>query len=208
MAIFADRVAAGRELARSLAAWEGGDAVVAGIPRGGVVVAAQVARSLGLVLGAVVVRKLGAPGQEEFAVGAIAEGVRVLTEHAARPGVVTPAQLATVEASEREELRRRSELFGGAGSFHGRTVLVVDDGVATGSTAMAACRSLRAGGAGRVVLAVPVAPAEWSPEADTVDEYVCPHRMRRFWAVGEFYDDFAQTSDAEVVELLSPDLRA
>jgi putative phosphoribosyl transferase len=208
MAIFADRIAAGRELARSLADWRHPDALVAGIPRGGIVVAAEVARALDLALVAVVVRKLGAPGQQEFAVGAIADDVRVLTEHAARPGIVTPAQLAAVESSERDELRRRSDLFGGAGSVVGRTVLVVDDGVATGSTAMAACRSLRARGAGEIVLAVPVAPAEWMPDADAVDAYVCPHRMRGFWAVGEFYENFAQTSDAEVVELLSRDLRA
>ncbi len=207
MAIFADRVAAGRELATSLAPWRGTDAVVAGIPRGGVVVAAEVARSLGLPLSTVVVRKLGAPAQEEFAVGAIAEDVRVLTPQAARPGLVTPAQLAEVEAAEREELRRRSELFGGAESVTGRTGFVVDYGIATGATATAACRSLKARGAERVVLAAPVAPADWRPDPDAVDEYVCPHRMSRFWAVGEFYDDFTQTSDAEVVGLLSHDLR-
>lgn len=208
MAIFVDRAAAGRELATALAAWHGTDALVAGIPRGGIVVAAEVARALGLPLTAVVVRKLGAPQHEEFAVGAIAEEVRVLTDQATRPGIVTPDELASVEAAERTELQRRSRLFGGGQDVVGRTVIVVDDGVATGATATAACRSLRARGAGQVVLATPVAPADWEPEPGTVDVYVCPHRIRRFWAVGEFYEDFAQTSDAEVVELLSPDLRA
>jgi putative phosphoribosyl transferase len=208
MAIFVDRAAAGRELATVLAAWRGTDALVAGIPRGGIVVAAEVARALGLPLTAVVVRKLGAPQHEECAVGAIAEEVRVLTEQATRPGIVTPDQLASVEAAERAELQRRSRLFGTGQDVAGRTVIVVDDGVATGATATAACRSLRARGADQVVLAAPVAPADWEPEPGTVDVYVCPHRMRRFSAVGEFYDDFAQTSDAEVVELLSPDLRA
>lgn len=180
---------------------------MAGIPRGGVVVAAAVARDLGLPLTAVVVRKLGAPEHEEFAVGAIADQVRGLNEHASRPAVVTPEQLTRVEAAERAELRRRAALFGSAEEVEGRTVIVVDDGIATGATATAACRSLKARGVGRVVLAVPVAPAEWEPAEDAVDAYICPHRVRRFWAVGEFYDDFAQTSDAEVVRLLSHDPR-
>lgn len=208
MAIFADRTAAGRELASALAHWRDSGAVVAGIPRGGVVVAAEVARALHLRLIAAVVRKLGAPDREEFAVGAIADDVRVLSEYARRPGVVTPDQLAAVEKAERAELRRRTDLFGDIGEVTATTVIVVDDGIATGATATAACRSLKARGAARVVLAAPVAPAEWTPEPEAVDEYVCPHRMRRFWAVGEFYDDFAQTSDAEVVELLSRDPRA
>lgn len=207
MAIFADRVAAGRELAGTLVAWRGADAIVAGIPRGGVVVAAEVARAMSSPLSAVVVRKLGAPEHAEFAVGAIAADVRVLTEHARRPGMVTPDQLASVEAVERDELRRRTSLFGSVPAVAGRVVIVVDDGIATGATATAACRSLRALGAGEVVLAVPVAPAEWTPDPEAVDEYVCPHRERRFWAVGEYYEDFAQTSDTEVVELLSHDLR-
>lgn len=207
MAIFADRAAAGRELAGALEEWRDSDAVVAGIPRGGVVVAAAVARALGLTLTAVVVRKLGAPDHEEFAVGAIADDVRVLNEHATRPGIVTAEQLASVEANERAELRRRADLFGRGEEVAGRAVIVVDDGIATGATATAACRSVKARGAERVVLAVPVAPAEWEPDPAVVDVYACPHRMRRFWAVGEFYDDFTQTTDAEVVEMLSHDLR-
>lgn len=208
MAIFADRTAAGVDLAAELAAWRGQDAVVAGIPRGGIVVAAEVARVLGLPLGAVVVRKLGAPEQEEFALGAIAEDVRVLTDRGGRVGTVTPEQMAMVEDAEREELRRRSALFGGIGSVAGRTVIVVDDGVATGATATAACRSLRGRGVAHLVLAVPVAPTAWMPDPAVVDEYVCPHPQRRFWAVGEFYDDFTQTSDAEVLALLHHDPRA
>lgn len=208
MAIFADRAAAGVELAAELAAWRGADAVVAGIPRGGIVVAAEVARALGLPLAAVVVRKLGAPAQEEFAVGAIADDVRVLTERGGGAGRVTPAQLAAVEAAEREELRRRSALFGGIDHIAGRTVIVVDDGIATGATATAACRSLRGRDVAHLVLAVPVAPAQWMPEPAAVDEYLCPHPQRRFWAVGEFYDDFSQTSDAEVLALLHHDPRA
>lgn len=208
MAIFADRTAAGADLAAGLAAWRGADAVIAGIPRGGIVVAAEVARVLGLPLAAIVVRKLGAPGQQEFAVGAIADDVRVLTEQGGRIGAATPAQLDAVEAVEREELRRRSVIFGSIEGVAGRTVIVVDDGIATGATATAACRSLRGRDVAHIVLAVPVAPAAWTPDPVAVDEYVCPHRQERFWAVGEFYDDFAQTSDAEVVALLHHDPRA
>jgi putative phosphoribosyl transferase len=207
MALFADRTAAGRELSSALADHRGTDAVVFGIPRGGIVVAAEVARGLELPLAPVVVRKLGAPSHEEFAVGAIADGVRVLNE---RSGVsyVSEEELFEVEERERAELRRRTRRFGAvADDLSGITALVVDDGVATGATALAACRALRARGCGSVVLAVPVAPAGWVPDAEAVDEFVCPHRERDFWAVGQFYDDFAQTSDAEVVELLSHDPR-
>lgn len=207
MALFADRSAAGRELAESLQPWAGQDAVVFGIPRGGVVVAAAVARSLGLPLAAAVVRKLGAPSHEEFAVGAIAGGVRVVNDAALRASRVTPEQLAFVEDMERVELRRRGALFHTDDDVEGITAIVVDDGIATGATATAACLSLRARGAETIVLAAPVAPADWRPKRDVVDEYICPHPVRDFWAVGQFYDDFTQTSDAEVVELLTHDLR-
>jgi putative phosphoribosyl transferase len=207
--IFSDRVDAGRRLAVTLEAERGTDALVLGIPRGGVVVAGEVARALDLPLAAVVVRKLGAPAHEEYAVGAIAEGVRVVDADAVRRGDVTPAQLDAVEDKERAELARRTRLFGrSAPSVAGRTVVVVDDGVATGATALAACRALRAQGATRIVLAVPVAPASWRPDAAVVDEFVCPHRVRGFWAVGQFYTDFTQTTDEEVTRLLSPDLPA
>ena len=209
MALFADRAAAGRMLAGALASERGEGAVVFGIPRGGMVVAAEVARALGLPLDAVVVRKLGAPSHMEFAVGAIADDVRIVDDGLMRAGRVTAGQLADVEERERAELRRREALFrrGAAGARALATAIVVDDGVVTGSTANAACASLRAGGAARIVLAVPVAPAEWTPPPNAVDAYVCPHRERGFWAVGQYYDDFTQTDDAEVVELLSHDLR-
>lgn len=208
MAIFADRVEAGKDLARSLDAWRGTNAVVAGIPRGGVVVAAAVADELGLELTVAVVRKLGSPVHEEYALGAIADGVRVVDDDAARRERVSPEQLAGVEEAERRELRRRSEVFGGSAlDIVGRDVLVVDDGIATGATATAACRSLRSRHPSRIVLAVPVAPATWRPPPEDIDEYVCPHPQREFWAVGAFYTDFAQTTDAEVVKLLSHDLR-
>lgn len=206
MALFEDRAAAGRDLARALDAWRGSDALVVGLARGGVVVAAEVARALTLPLGAVAVRKLGAPAHGEFAVGAIAEGVKVVDPDARR--WATPAQLAAVEKDERAELRRREALYTVPGRDPaGRTVIVVDDGVATGATATAACRSLRARGAARIVLAVPVAPARWKPDPEIADEYVCPHPQEDLWAIGQFYDDFRQTRDAEVVALLARDLR-
>ena len=203
VAIFADRVDAGRQLAAALEEHRGADAVVFGIPRGGIVVAAEVARTLALPLAAAVVRKLGAPAHEEYAIGAIAEGVEVVNEDAVRHGGITPEALARVEDLERAELVRRSLLFAGSPPpIAGRTVVVVDDGVATGATATAACRSLKAHGAGRIVLAVPVAPAAWRPPPDAVDD-VCPHPIHDFWAVGQFYTDFTQTADGEVIRLLA-----
>ncbi|KRA23508.1 hypothetical protein ASD65_03035 [Microbacterium sp. Root61] len=207
MTIFADRAAAGQELVASLEQWRDSDAVVFGIPRGGVVVAAEVARALGLPLVAAVVRKLGAPSHEEFAVGAIAEGVRVINPDAVRAGHVTPEQLDFIEDMERVELARRMLLFGtGSDTLAGAVAIVIDDGIATGATAWAACHSLRMRGAERIVLAVPVAPADWRPDIATADEYVCPHAREDFWAVGQYYDDFTQTTDEEVARLLARDL--
>ena len=207
MAIFADRTAAGSELAEALSAWRSADAVVFGIPRGGVVVAAEVARILKLPLDVAVVRKLGAPAQAEYAVGAIADGVRVVNPDAVRRGDVTPDELASVEHAERVELDRRRRAFPrSTPALAGRTAIVVDDGVATGATASAACLALRAEQPDWIILAVPVAPLAWRPDPGTADDFVCPHPIRDFWAVGEHYDDFTQTQDEEVARLLSRDL--
>lgn len=190
-------------LAAQLSAWHGADAVVCGIPRGGVVVAAVVADALELPLDVAVVRKLGATSNEEFAVGAIAEGVRVVRPDAVQLAGMGPEQLDFVEDMERVELRRRTALFARVrAELHDRTAIVVDDGIATGSTAIAACKAVRARGAEHVVLATPIAPAGWRPARDVADEFVCAVAASDFWAVGQFYRDFTQTTDAEVVTLL------
>lgn len=203
MALFQERRDAGRRLAEALADWRGTDAVAVGIARGGVPVAAEVARVLGLPLSAVAVRKLGVPGHEEYAWGAIADGVRVVRDEAVRQLPAAPRELLAIEERERIVLGQRNTLLAGAASVAGRPAIVIDDGIATGATAEAACRAVRARGASRVILAAPVAPASWRPRADVADEWVCPYPQADFWAVGAFYTDFTQTDDAEVVRLLS-----
>jgi len=201
--LFADRTDAGGVLAAELTAWRGADAVVCGIPRGGVVVGAAVAEALDLPLDVAIVRKLGATTNEEFAVGAIAEGVRVVRPDAVQLAGMGPEQLDFVEDMERVELRRRTALFAGSrAELTGRTAIVVDDGIATGSTAIAACKTVRTRGAAQVVLATPVAPLGWRSARDIADEYICAVAASDFWAVGQFYRDFTQTTDAEVVALL------
>lgn len=205
--VFLDRADAGRQLAARLAPLAGEPLVVLGLPRGGVPVAYMVATALDAPLDVVVVRKLGVPFQPELAMGAIGEdGVRVLNDAVVRLAGVSPEEVAAVEAREREELERRVGRLRRACPrvpLVGRTALVVDDGIATGSTARAACRVARARGAARVVLAVPVAPHGWEsrmgPEAD---ELVCVTTPKLFSAVGELYVHFPQTSDEEVVRCL------
>lgn len=209
MAIFADRAEAGRVLADALAAWRGADAVVFGIARGGVVVAAEVAQAYGWPLEAAVVRKLGATGRPELAIGAIAEGVRLVSPDAMRAVGMSRADLERVEERERRELARRTEAYRGRGAeVRGRVAIVIDDGIATGMSAHAACRAVRGRGAASTVLATPVAPAGWTPDGRIVDQFVCAHRARDFRAVGQYYDRFADTSDGEVVRLLGSDLPA
>jgi len=204
MALFADRAHAGRELARSLERWRSTDAVVVGIARGGAIVAASTASELGLELTAVAVRKLGVPGHEEVALGAIAAGVRIVVAGTAQGAGVDDEALARIEERERAVLANRQQLIPDAAPpLTGRTVLLVDDGVATGATANAAARAIRAQGAARVVLAVPVAPASWAPDTAAVDDYSCAHPIDHFWAVGEFYDDFTQTTDEDVAAALA-----
>ncbi|NUK00302.1 dienelactone hydrolase family protein [Streptomyces lunaelactis] len=204
---FTDRTDAGRRLAARLNHLKGQDLVVVGLPRGGVPVAAQIAEALGAPLDVCLVRKLGVPFQPELAMGAIGEeGVRVVNEPVVRGMGVTDRDLAAVEEHERGVLEQRARRYRGErqpARYEGRTVLVVDDGLATGSTALAACRIARARGASRIVLAVPVAPHDWSARlGGEADEGVCLHTPRQFHAIGEFYADFGQTSDEEVIACL------
>lgn len=206
--MFADRVEAGQRLAGSLERFRGSDAVVLGLPRGGVPVAREVAAALGLPLDVIVVRKLGTPGHRELAMGAIGEGdVRILNDTVVDMVDVTAAEIDAVERDERAELQRRARRYRGdrpRADLHGRTAIVVDDGIATGSTAIAACRVARALGAERVVVAVPVAPRDLESRLDDVaDEVICVEQPRSFAAVGQFYTHFDQTTDAEVVDALT-----
>ncbi|HET9667397.1 MAG TPA: phosphoribosyltransferase family protein [Desertimonas sp.] len=205
---FADRVDAGRRLAAALDHLRTDDVVVLGLPRGGVPVAAEVAAALGAPLDVIVVRKLGTPGHEELGMGAIGEGaVRVLNDEIVRSVGASAEQLAAVETAERAELERRARRFRGDRprlDLAGKTAVVVDDGIATGSTAIAALQVVRVLGASRVVLATPVAPHGIERRvAPFADELVVLDTPRWFSAVGQFYDDFDQTSDAEVIACLA-----
>jgi putative phosphoribosyl transferase len=204
---FADRAQAGRRLARRLEYLRGQPVVVLGLPRGGVPVAREVAAALGAPLDVIVVRKLGVPFQPELAMGAVGEdGVRVVDDDVVRMAGVTDDEVARVEGRERRELERRARRFRGGRArapLEGRVAVVVDDGIATGSTARAACRAARARGATRVVLAVPVAPPGWVERlGGLADDYVCLGTPASFFAVGQFYDDFSQTTDEQVVARL------
>ncbi|WP_167051335.1 phosphoribosyltransferase family protein [Salinibacterium sp. ZJ77] len=204
---FTNRVDAGERLARELEQFGAADAVVLGIPRGGVPVAAVVAEKLNLPLDVVVVRKLGLPFDPEVAMGAIGEGgARVLDEHLASRAGVSAEGVAGVEERERRTLDERVDRLrrGGASSdLDGRTAIVVDDGLATGATMQAACLAARARGAARVVAAVPVAAADAMRRITAADEVVAVLQPRDFWAVGAHYIDFRQTSDEEVERLLA-----
>ncbi|HUZ09043.1 MAG TPA: phosphoribosyltransferase family protein [Acidimicrobiales bacterium] len=204
---FRDRVEAGRRLADRLLYLGDQDVVVLGLPRGGVPVAFEVAAALGAPLDVIVVRKLGVPFQPEFGMGAIGEdGVRIVNPEVVRMAGVDEAELAAVERRERRELERRAGRFRSVRPrvpLQGRTAVIVDDGIATGSTARAACQVARAHGAARVVLAVPVAPRSSVVElAGVADEVVCLDSPEPFFAVGQWYRNFSQTSDQEVVDLL------
>jgi len=204
---FLDRPEAGRRLADRLLHLRGEDVVVLGLPRGGVPVAAEVARALGAPLDVILVRKLGVPVQPELGMGAIGEGdVRIINAEVVALTHVTDAEIAAVEKRERAELDRRGRRFRGGrqrAPLAGRTAVIIDDGIATGSTARAACQVARAQGAVRVVLAAPVAPpSACTALAAAADEVICLETPAHFLAIGEWYQDFTQTSDQEVVALL------
>jgi predicted phosphoribosyltransferase len=206
---YADRHEAGRALGRELQRklTKRNDLLVLALPRGGVPVAYHVAEALGAPLDVFIVRKLGVPGHEELAMGAIATGgVRVLNEDVLRYVPVPPAKIDEVAAREGRELERREKSYRGSRPpliVSGKTVIVVDDGLATGSTMRAAVRALKAMGPAGVVVAVPVAARQTCEEfRGEVDEIVCLRTPEPFDAVGLWYRDFSQTEDAEVHELL------
>lgn len=207
---FIDRVDAGRQLAARLSVlgFARQDVVVLGLPRGGVPVAFEVAQALQAPLDVLVVRKLGVPFRPELAMGAIGEGgVKVLNERVLADARVTADELAAVEEREREVVDRRVRQFrrgNPPAPLEGKTALIIDDGIATGATARAACQVARARGAHRVVLAIPVAPPQRVPGLERdADEVICLETPSPFFAIGEFYEDFSQTSDEQVSALLT-----
>jgi putative phosphoribosyl transferase len=207
-ALFDNRTHAGHLLGRRLAELALPDPVVLGLPRGGVAVAAEVAAELGAPVEVFVARKIGHPRQPEYGVGAIAEGGEpVYDERALRVTGLAPADLEQVVAAEREELARRVQAFRGERrlpDLAGRAVVLVDDGVATGVTARAALRAVRARGPARLVLAAPVgAPESLRDLAAEADEVVVLAAPRRFTAVGRWYTSFIQVEDDEVLRLLA-----
>jgi putative phosphoribosyl transferase len=206
---FADRTDAGRRLLEGLRKYAGRpDAVVLALPRGGVPVAYQVAQGLGLPLEAFLVRKLGVPGHEELAMGAIASGgARVLNHEVLAGGDLSDRQVDEVAQRELRTLAAQERKYRGdrpPRALAGITAIVVDDGLATGATMRAAVRALRDLGAGQIVVAVPVAPLQTCAALrDEVDELVCLNTPEPFTAVGFWYRDFSPVSDEDVAELLS-----
>jgi predicted phosphoribosyltransferase len=205
--MFADRAEAGRRLGMALESVRADEVVVLGLPRGGVPVAAVVARHLDAPLDVIIVRKLGLPYQPELGLGAVGEGgVRVINEQLLRATGLPLEDLAEVERRESAEVEARALRFRGDRepvALRGRTVILVDDGIATGSTMAAACQVARAGAAAWVVVAVPVGSENGLSRAGAAaDEIVCLHTPSRLSSVGEWYRDFSQTSDREVVRLL------
>ncbi len=206
--IFTNRTEAGRQLARLLVKYANRpDVIVLGVPRGGVPVAFEVAAALKAPLDIFVLRKLGVPGHEELAFGAIASrGVRVLDSDVIKGLGLSQLDIELVTAEEKQELQRRERTYRGgrpALDLQGLIVILVDDGIATGSSIRAAIRAIRQMNPARVVIATPVAPASTCDRLRSeVDELVCAETPEYFYGVGQFYEDFSQVSDEEVKELL------
>lgn len=204
---FYDRADAGARLAERLESYRGEDVLVLGLPRGGVVVASEVARALHAPLDVLVIRKLGAPDQPELAVGAIGQAVTVLNEALINLLHLDRAELAGLTARERRELERREALYRRGHAplrVRGKTVLLVDDGIATGATAAAAVQVLRTLGAGRVVIAAPIAaPRAVADLGRVADKVVVLDAPSDFQAVGAYYRDFRQVTDDVVLDLVN-----
>lgn len=212
MALFRDRQDGGRALAEKLRHYAGTSSILLALPRGGVPVAAEAASSLSLPLDVFIVRKLGVPGYPELAMGAISSGgVRVMNQDVVRGLGIPEDAIQAVVQSEAAELERREAAYRGTSApldVQGRTVILVDDGLATGATMLAAVQALRARHAARIVVAVPVgSPETCAMLAEEADEVVCATAPQPFFAVGYWYEDFAQTTDEEVQALLSPSSR-
>lgn len=208
MAYFSDRIDAGKRLAEALADFKGKNAVVLAIPRGGVVLGYEIAAALNLPLDVIVPRKLGAPDNPELAIGAIAEdGSTVLDENLTRYLGVSRDYIQEESERQKEEIKRRLKLYrqGTAGlELKGKDVIIVDDGIATGSTMKAALASVKNSGAKTVTIAVPVGPPQTIQElTQLADRVVCLYMPDYFQAIGQFYDDFSQTEDQEVIRLLN-----
>ncbi|BAY06969.1 phosphoribosyltransferase [Calothrix sp. NIES-2098] len=206
--LFTDRSSAGRLLAQDLTGYANRpDVLVLALPRGGVPIAFEIATVLNIELDVLLVRKLGVPNQQELAMGAIASGdVEILNEDIVRDLNLSEQNIAEVAAQEYQELKRREQLYRGNGPFpklQGKTVILVDDGLATGATMWAAILAVRKQQPTRIVVAVPVAPSTaYSQLADKVDEMVCLATPKPFYSVGQWYERFGQTTDDEVRELL------
>ncbi len=205
--LFRNRTEAGRRLAAQLGDLADGDSVVLALPRGGVPVGFEVARALNVPLDVCVVRKLGTPGQEELAMGAIASGgVLVVNWDVADTFAISQQQIDDVAAREAHELERREQEYRGNRDrvdLRGRTAILVDDGLATGSTMRAAIAAVRQQRPKKVVVAVPVAARSTCAELqEEADEMVCLYTPLQFYAVGQWYQNFSQTTDEEVRELL------
>jgi predicted phosphoribosyltransferase len=207
--IYKNRINAGRQLAAKLKKYANKpDVIVLALPRGGVPVGFEVARALGSPLDVFLVRKLGVPGREELAMGAIASGgVRVINEDVVRELRIPANWIDLAAADEMPELRRREQAYRDARPFPDvtdKTVILVDDGLATGATMRAAVAALRRMGPGQIVVAVPVGARETCDEfRDVADEVICAQTPDPFWAVGSWYRDFEQTTDDEVRALLA-----
>ena len=206
--VFLDRGEAGRELAKKLKVYENQQGVlVLGIPRGGVPVAFQVATELQAPLDVFVVRKLGVPGREELAFGAIASGgIRFLDSEIVEAVGISGPEIERITAKERQELERREVAYRGGRpplAVQGQTVILVDDGIATGSSMQVAITALRQMKPARLVVAAPVAPVSTCKRLRReVDKLVCVQMLASFYAIGEFYENFSQVSDEEVTDLL------
>jgi len=203
--IFADRNDAGRQLAERLTSYRKENPVVLAIPRGGAVVAGEIAKALDAPLTLIIPRKIGAPYDPEFAIGAVAEdGSIVLDEETVSSLGVSAEYIEAEKKAQIEEIKRRKQAYGAKDiELKGRVVILVDDGIATGSTILAAVKSIRTRDPKKIVVAVPVAPQEAVSELKKqVEEVVCLHAPAYFGAVGYFYKDFSQTSDAEVMSIL------